>query len=142
MKAKDFLGQIRKLDTLILNKFRLLSKLREQTTQTTSKLKEVAVMSSSPNDRLTETICKIIDLEKKVEKDIERLADVKNEVVATIDKLNNPDMINILYKRYVHYEDWTRIVDEMCLSDKSVYRLHGQALIQIQNLIDAKNESK
>ena len=78
------------------------------------------------------------DLEKKIQRDIEDLADVKNEVVATIDKLENPDMINILYKRYIHYEDWTRIVDEMCLSDKTVYRLHGKALLLIQNLIDSE----
>lgn len=140
MEAKEYLGQIRKLDTLIKNKLRLMEDLRDSTQQVTAKPKDVAVKSTARLDRLEEAICKIVDLEKAIANDIEKLAKIKNEIIATIDQLDNADMIEILYRKYVHLEDWTKIVDEMCLSEQSIYRLHGIALAKVNAIL--KNESK
>ena len=142
MGAKEYLRQIYKLDILISNKMKTLTSLREQTVSVTATIKDVNVMSTSRNDRLEETICKILDLEKTITDDIGKLAAVKQDVISTIDRVGDASMIDLLYKKYVHHKDWTAIADEMCFSPQNVFRLHGKALLKVQEVLDGEKESE
>lgn len=136
MKAKEYLGQIRKYDVLIANKTETVARLREQATSITAKTDKVNVQTTARNDKLEATIVKIIDLENGILKDIERLTELKGEVTRVIDAVNDADLINLLYKRYVHYEEWATIAEEMNFSEQHVLRLHGKALLRVQDIIN------
>jgi hypothetical protein len=146
VKAKEYLGQIRKYDILLRNKMDIVENLREQATSITAKMDKVNVKSTSRTDRLEDTIVKIIDLENRILSDIEKITTLKGEVIKTIDAVDDGDMINILYKRYVHYEEWTQIADELAFSIQHIHRLHGRALLVVQSIINKaipqKEESK
>lgn len=142
MNAKSYLGQIRKYDILISNKTETVEKLRAQATSITAKMDKVNVKSTARTDRLEDTIVKIIDLENRILSDIAKATRLKGEIVKTIDAVDDGDMINILYKRYVHYEEWTQIADELAFSIQHIHRLHGKALLRVQSILKAKEESK
>lgn len=142
MRAKEYLGQIRRYDVLIENKTETVARLREQATSITVKSDKVNVKTTARHDKLEATIAKIIDLENGILKDIERLTELKDEVTRVIDAVNDADLINILYKRYVHYEEWTAIADEMNFSEQHVLRLHGKALQKVQNIINQDAAAK
>lgn len=137
MKAKEFLSRIRKYDILIARKTETVARLREQATSITAKTDKVNVQTTARNDRLEETITKIIDLENSILKDIEQLAELKSNITQVIDTLDDADMINLLYKRYVHFEEWAMIADDMAFSLQNVFKLHGKALLKVQDIINA-----
>lgn len=142
MNAKTYLGQIRKFDILISNKMDIVEDLRAQATSITAKMDKVNVKTTARADRLEDTIVKIMDLESRILKDIEKITELKGEIVKVIDAVDNGDMINLLYKRYVHYEEWQQIADEMNYSIQHVLRLHGKALPKVQNIINQANDKK
>lgn len=135
-RAKAYLGQIRRYDIMIKNKLEMLARLREQAISISAPMGGERVKTSLKPDKLSEAVAKIVDLESIIKGDVDELTKIKDEVVSTIDRLDDADMINLLYKRYVHYERWERIADELGFAVPTVYRLHGKALIKLEKLLD------
>lgn len=145
MKAKAYLSQIRKYDTLIENKTQMIQRLREQATSVTAAVGGERVMSSGNPDRMADTIVKIVDLGDLIRGEVKRLVEAKEEIMHTIDEVDETDLMDVLYKRYVLCLHWEDIPDEMNVSPQTVYRLHGKALLKVQAILDERlrvNESK
>ena len=138
MTAKEYLQQIRKLDYQIKNK-----KLEKEAI--INKMKGVQAInyepkegvSGSPNTKSPqEKYYPLLErYEKEIEVDIERLFNLKKEVIAVIDQLDNADEINLLYMRYIQYMKWEVIAKKMNLSYKHTHRIHARALNNIDNII-------
>ena len=100
----------------------------ESTTATLSDMPR----SDSPNlQSMENTIVKIVDLENEINRDIDRLVDLKAEVRQLIAALENPEQQLILELRYLCFKQWSAIMEEMGISETSVYRIHGEALKNI-----------
>ena len=94
----------------------------------------------SPNrQRMADTICKIVDLEREVNEDIDRLVDLKAEARRVINAVSDPDQQLILELRYLCYKPWNEIMTELGYSEPTIYRLHGEALKKI--CVPVKNDS-
>ena len=135
MEAKAYLSQVRKYDRLINNKLETISSLRSLVTSVTIELKSDVVQTSGAKDTMASTIDRIIDLEREIDADVDRLVNLKREVMSVIDKIKDPILIDILYKRYFHYEKWEEIAIEMNYSYRQVTRLHGQALQEVRKIL-------
>lgn len=131
MTAKEYLQQVRFIDKRIDSKLALVSRLRDTATSVTTTLSDMP-RSDSPNlQRMEDTICKIIDLENDINQEIDRLVDLKREVKSVIDALDDMDQQLILELRYLAYKPWTDIMTELGYSERSVYRIHNNALANI-----------
>ena len=129
MNAKEFLGQVRYVDRAIDSKLEQVERLRTESTKATSLVSGMP-RSSSPNLRwLEDTIIKIIDLEHEINRDIDRLVDLKKAARESINAMANPDERLILEMRYLCYKTWPEIAEAMGLSESHVHRLHGLALL-------------
>lgn len=85
--------------------------------------------SDSPNVKSMEnTICKIVDLEQEINRDIDRLVDLKAEAREALAQLTNPDESLILEMRYLLRNTWEEIAEETGYSVRHVTRLHGSGL--------------
>ena len=128
MTAKEFLEQVRYVDRAIDSKLEQVQKLREETTKATLVVSDMP-RSSSPNpQRLEDTILKIIDLEHEINRDIDRLVDMKKGTRVSINDMANPDERLVLELRYLCYKTWPEITDEMGCGESNIYRIHGLAL--------------
>lgn len=61
-------------------------------------------MPKNPNKAIStmeNTICKIIDLQDEINKDIDRLVDLKTQIVTTIKNIENYEYQTLLEKRYL-----------------------------------------
>jgi DNA-directed RNA polymerase specialized sigma subunit len=135
MNAKEYLSQAFHIDQRINSKLEQVMKLRETSTKATATLSDMP-RGDSPNvHRMEDTIVKIIDLENEINRDIDRLVDLKRDAREVINRLSDPDQQLILELRYLCYKSWTQIMEALDYSETSVYRLHGQAL---KNLIIPK----
>ena len=131
MSAKEYLSQAMYIDQRINSKLEQVMTLRETATKATATLTDMP-RSDSPNlQSMENTIVKIVDLENEINRDIDRLVDLKAEVRQLIAALENPEQQLILELRYLCFKQWSTIMEEMGISETSVYRIHGEALKNI-----------
>ena len=131
MTAKEYLSQAMYIDQRINSKLEQVMTLRETATKATATLTDMP-RSDSPNlQSMENTIVKIVDLENEINWDIDRLVDLKAEVRQLIAALENPEQQLILELRYLCFKQWSAIMEEMGISETSMYRIHGEALKNI-----------
>ena len=60
------------------------------------------------------------------------LVDLKNEILGVIKAVDDEELRIILEKRYLNYEAWTDIADDLCVGVDNVYKLHKKALQKVK----------
>lgn len=83
---------------------------------------------------MEETIAKIIDLQAEINRDIDRLVDLKKELFGTIKAVGDTEFQTILEKRYLCFQSWEKISVEMGYDLRWLYRLHGKALDVVREI--------
>lgn len=131
MSAKEYLSQAMYIDQRINSKLEQVMKLRETATKVTATLSDMPRPDSPNYQSMEETIVKIVDLENEINRDIDRLVDLKAEVHDVISQLDSPDQQLVLELRYLCFKQWSEIMEIMCCSEPTVYRIHGEALRKI-----------
>ena len=139
MNAKEYLSQVMYIDQRINSKLEQVTRLRENVTNCTATLSDMPRPDSPNKQRMEETICKIVDLEREINADIDRLVDLKAEARRVINAVSDPDQQLILELRYLCYKPWNEIMTELGYSEPTIYRLHGEALKKI--CVPVKNDS-
>ena len=84
-------------------------------------------------------IHKIIDLSAKINNEIDKLIDARNEVSELINTLDNAEYKAILTRRYLLYQSMQEIADVMNYSGKTIQRKHKQAIDNITPFIVMEN---
>lgn len=138
MTAKEYLQQVKKLDSQIKNK-----KLEKEAIW--NSMKGCSAISYEPKIGTSGTINNkspqekyyplLERYEKEIEVDIERLVKLKKEIIDVIDQLENGDEVNLLYMRYIQFLKWDDIAKKMNLSYQHVHRIHARALENVDNII-------
>ena len=131
MTAKEYLSQAFHIDQRISSKMSQVMRLREAATNCTATLTDMPRPDSPSRQQMADTICKIVDLEREINEDIDRLVDLKAEARRTINAVSDPDQQLILELRYLCYKPWSEIMTELGYSEPTIYRLHGEALKKI-----------
>lgn len=132
MTAKDYLGQARFLDTRIDSKIQQVSRLRDLATKCTSTLSDMPKNPSPNQSNMENIICKIVDLENEINSDIDRLVDLKREIVGVIKEVENTDFQTLLEKRYLSYLTWEQIAKDMGFGIDNIFKLHRLALKNVK----------
>ena len=128
MLSKEVLNKIRKIDMMIDFKCEQVETLRSRLTSLGSPSTGDKVQSSLDPDKFTNTMSKIIELEEKINADIDELVDLKRDAMNCIEKLNNDVEKLVLYKRYFNNKSFEQISVEMGYSWRHIHRIHGNAL--------------
>lgn len=132
MNAKEYLSQAMHIDQWISSKLEQVMKLREAATKATATLSDMPRPDSPNIQAMESTICKIVDLEREINEDVDRLIDLKAEARRVIQQITEPDQQLVLELRYLCYKPWTEIMSEIGYSEATLYRLHGEALKNIR----------
>lgn len=80
---------------------------------------------------MQDIIGKIVDLENEINADIDKLVDLKREMVAIIKAVKNPEFQTLLELRYLCFKTWEQIAVEMGYSTRNIYKLHDSAIAAI-----------
>lgn len=75
---------------------------------------------------------KYVDLERKINNMIDRMTDLRHEIIEKIQQLNDERYVQILYKRYVEFKSFELIACELKYDYKWTCRLHGYALQEFE----------
>lgn len=134
MKAKEYLQQLQRLDTVINQKIKEVHDLRLQAQSGGGfdYSKERVQSSPSEDAPFVKPICRIIDLEAEINAEIDRFVDEKHKIINQIQGLKNSDYISLLFKRYVEFKKFETIAVEMNFTYQYVLNMHGYALKEFE----------
>lgn len=131
MNAKDYLLQARYLDECITSKTQQIASLNDLATRCTSTFSDMPRNPNHGGSRLEDCIIKIIDLEDSLKKDIEKLVDLKREIMGVIKAVPNVEYQTLLEKRYLCFITWEQIAVDMNYSMQHIHRMHSSTLKEI-----------
>ena len=81
---------------------------------------------------MAEAVCKIIDLQTEINYDIQKLVDLKREMVRVIKAVDNTEYQTLLELRYLCFKTWEQIAVDLGYNVRHVYRMHDEAVESIK----------
>ncbi len=88
---------------------------------------------------MVERLNKIMELERKIEKEICRLTDFRNKLLDEFSNIKNEDEKTLMESRYFLFMSWEQIANKLNYSLSYTFKLHGRAL---ENFKFSENDSK
>ena len=130
MTAKEYLGQIRRLDLEIDSMIRYKETLRDRLYSVSGMSFDAPpVMHSKSGDAPFEAlIAKVAREERKIVRRIDYLVSLRGTIANEVSQIKNDTYRLILIMRYLEYCRWDQIADRLGYAERHIYRLHGQAL--------------
>ena len=128
MTARDYLSQAYRLDQRINSKLEQVESLNELATKVSSTLTGMPKNPNHATSTMADTVTKIIALQAEINNDIDRLVDLKREMVAVIKAVENAERQTLLELRYLCFKTWEQIAVEMNYTVRNVHLLHKDAL--------------
>lgn len=115
---------------MILKPVRLVP-LRELVIKTNVVMSDMPDNPNRDRSRVEEYLVKIIDMEREIDEQIDRLVYLKADIMHTIQLVDDDDCQMFLEKMYLLFETWKKIADDMGYTLRNVYNLHGET----QNMV-------
>lgn len=132
MTAKEYLRQAYRLDQKINSDLEEVAALREMASSVSSPQLSERVQTSRKGDApFVRCLEKIIELEDKINKEIDLLVELKKEIRRVITTVEDTDERMVLKYRYVHNYTWEQIGNELHADARTVRRWHGKALLHV-----------
>lgn len=137
MKAKEYLQQLQRLNTVIEQKIKELGELRSMSISVggIDYSKERVQTSPSGDAPYVKIINRMIDLDEEINREIDKFVDEKHKIINQIQSLQNPIHIQLLYKRYVEFKRLEVISVEMNYTYQYTRELHGYALKEFDKIL-------
>lgn len=131
MTAKEYLSQYRNMELKIASKEKELEDLRAKLEGCSSKQMDGMPRSSGGSaDPIGDAVTKIVAMQMEINEEIDRCIDLRREITAKIDKLDNETYASLLRYRYVMMMKWEEIEEQMGYTLRYCTRLHGYALAE------------
>ena len=128
MTAKAWLKRGWQLDREINSLLRTKQETRDRLTSVTAGYAGEPVQGTrDPHkyDRLAE-------LDEKIDQRIDQLIQVKGEIADAIAQVQDTRYRTLLTERYLCFRTWEQIAVDMNYSWKHIHRIHGEALIELE----------
>ncbi|MBP0987061.1 MAG: hypothetical protein J6S92_02140 [Oscillospiraceae bacterium] len=109
----------------------------EKTSEIAQNLAELKAEAEALRDHegqrveLDAAVAKYVDACEEAEKELSRLADLRQDIRQLIDKVNDTRMHSILWRRYISGLSWEQVAVSMNYTYRRVTQLHGEALKEI-----------
>lgn len=149
MRAKEFLEQVKKINTLIENKLAEVAQWKAIATSATAGGTDVVingkvhqmdkVQASGSQQKMADAVIHYVDLEAEINADIDQLIDAKKDVLKVIEQLE-AEKYDLLHKVYVQGFTLDEVALKYGFSYSWATTLHGRALKDVQIILDERGE--
>lgn len=134
MTAKEYLRQLWNLDREIEIKYRELEELRAQIgIKAQPDPNENVGHSGNTSDPVSDIAVRIVQMEHRINRKIDRLINLKRKITEQIDGMENRNYRMILTCRYVLMQTWDDVSESVGYSIQNCYIIHGKALQEFYN---------
>lgn len=126
MTAKEYLSQYKTLNSEINAKLEQKQQLFELATSVAPSTTHGA--SGNVSDKVGRTVAKLLDLEREINADIDRLVDLRRDIEEVIAGIPDERLRMLLELRYVNGLTFEEISRRMDYSFSQIRRLHKKSL--------------
>ena len=133
--AKEYLSQVYLIDNRINSKLEQATRIRAQATKATSTITDMPRPDSRNTHPMESIVVKLIGLEDEINADIDRLVDLKQEIMNVIKAVERPEYQALLEHRYLCFMTWDYIANAMSYSHQHVYYIHDKALGVVASML-------
>lgn len=135
MRARAYLGQLNKLDSLIRNKTADIERWESVAVDCTVHMDGERVQSSGSKQRMASAVEMYVDLQAELREDIRRAEIKRREIISTIEQLptNQYDVLDRIYVRGMQLK---HVELELNRSHTWVCTTHRKALVNLQKILD------
>jgi len=138
MNAKEYLRQAYRLDQRINSNIEEVSRLREMASSVSAPVMGDRVQTNkSAEAPFVRCLDKIMTLEEKINKEIDLLVSLKEQMRDVINLVEDTDERMVLRYRYIHNLTWEQIGLELNADARTIRRWHGSALTHVKLPKDA-----
>lgn len=130
MEAKEFLKQAYWIDRQINLDREKKKNMRESLYGRTSSLSAGGSSGGGNNNYIEDAIHRVIEYEKKIDKEINELIKKKLEIENVVKSLPVLER-EVVERKYFLLQDWDTIAKKMNFCERRVYQIHGDALKKI-----------
>lgn len=136
-KARAFLERVQKLDCIINNKMIERDQWKAMATSATAPMGGERVQTSGSQQRMADAVGRYVDIEAQINEYIDKLYDVKKEVLDVIEQLDvkSYDLLHKVYIQHISLAEVSVIYD---CSYSSVATNHGRALQQVEEILNER----
>lgn len=76
-------------------------------------------------------VLRIMELEERLNREIDELTEKRQKIEQAVNAVPDEVQREILTRRYLLYQKWEVIAEEMCYSERRIFQIHGNALKNI-----------
>ena len=128
MTTEKYLSQAVRFERMIKNKFSEMSRYQDLITSVSVSTEGERVQSSGSKDKIGEFASRIIDMQNE----IQALTVKRDMIINQIEGIENPDLYQVLYSKYVDGINLYEIKDIIHCSKTQVYRVHEKAIAEFE----------
>ncbi len=139
MTAKEYLSQARTLNMRIKSKLQQIESLNELAASCNAVYSDMPRNPNRGGSKVERAVLKIIEVEESLKQDVENLVELKREIMSAVRSVSDVEQQALLEKRYLCFLPWDEIAAEMHYSIQHVYRMHGEALSRLSEIMRVKN---
>lgn len=139
-EAKEYLEKIKWYDVLIDSKLEELANLNSLVRRITPVINTTGGGGTGNQDKLGDTIARIVDLQEEINMDVDMFVDRKREATKLLKRMENPLHYQILHKRYVLYKTFEQIAADTRYSYRNITHAHGRALQAFDKVLKEANQ--
>lgn len=136
-KAQEYLEQAWKLNAMIENKTAEAEQWRGIALGITANSEGERVQSSGSQQKMADAINRAVDLQAESNALIDRLIDLKQEIIGTIELLNATEY-DVLHKRYIQGMTFDEIGAVKHKSKSWATTVHGRALQHLNKILEER----
>ena len=135
MNAIEYLDQAYRLDQHINSKLQQVENLRSLTERVTAVYGGEVVSRTRNPWSLQDAIGRVMEAEEELNREIDKLVDLKIEIANVISEVHNETYRLILEKRYLGFLSWNRIASDLNISRRWVLVQHERAVGVVEKLL-------
>lgn len=128
MTTEKYLSQAVRFERMIKNKFSEMTRYQDLITSVSVSTEGERVQSSGSKDKIGEFASRIIDMQNE----IQALTVKRDMIINQIEGIENPDLYQVLYSKYVDGMNLYEIKDIIHCSKTQVYRVHEKAIAEFE----------
>jgi len=132
MNIRQFLGRHFEISNAISSKLEQLEELRHLAASASSPTLYESHCTGTYSDRVGRTVARIMDLDREINEEIDRLVEIKIQIRNMIDALSDSTQRTILERHYILHESWEVIAEKIGYSPRHITRLHNQAVAELE----------
>lgn len=138
MEARTYLERVGKLNKLIENKLKEKEQWRAIAEGTSVSSMGERVQTSVSLHKMENAAIRIVEIEKEIDQMIDRYIDTKQDIIRTIEMVEDASLYDILHKKYIDGIPLTEVAIICGWSWESTKRKHKKALRIVQEILNGR----